>query len=94
MDWTQTLTVIGINAAFFLYLMSRMDNNQKQTNERFNEVNDKLNTLENRMTSMESDIKHTNQRLSDFQTQVNQRFNTLENYIIPKKIIPEEPKEN
>ena len=87
MDWTQALTIIGINAAFFIYLMSRMDSNQKQTGERFN-------ALENRMTTLESEVKYNSQRLTDFQMQVNQRFNTLENYIIPKKIIQDEPKEN
>ena len=116
MDWTQAFTIIGIIAGFFVFMMNRMDSNQKQTAEDFKQVNEKIdanqkqmnaridsiqkqmnehfNNLENRMTSLESDIKHTNQRLTDFQMQVNQRFNTLENYVLPKKFIQEEVKEN
>ena len=90
MDWTQTLTIIGVvvalfgvTVAFFIYQASRID-----------KVIDQMGSLDKRMTTLESEVKHTNQRLTDFQMQVNQRFNTLENYIIPKKIVHEEPKEN
>ena len=83
MDWTQALTIIGINAAFFIYLMSRIEG-----------FSNKIGVLDNRITTLEAEVKHNSQRMTDFQMQVNQRFNTLENYIIPKKIIQDEPKEN
>ena len=130
MDWTQTFTIIGVFIALFVYMMSRIDSNQKENNKKFElmngkielsqkQLNDKIdanqkqtaegfkqvgerfNKLENRMTSIEAEIKNTHQRInstsqriSDFQMQVNQRFNTLENYILPKKVIHEEVKES
>ena len=128
--WAQTFTIIGVFFALFVYMMNRMDANQKQVNEgmdsnqkennnkfeavskqtnekfeavykQFENMNQRFNALDNWMTSIEADVKSTyqrfdsaNQRISDFQMQVNQRFNTLENYILPKKVIYEEVKEN
>ena len=94
MDWTQALTIIGINAAFFIYLMNRIDSNHKQTNEKLGTINNRITTLEAEVKNTHQRIDSTTQRLTDFQMQVNQRFNTLENYIIPKKVIHDEPKEN
>ena len=105
MDWTQTLTIIlsnlGILLVLFVYLMSRMDSNQKQTNEKFETMDKRFNSLENRMTGMESDLRNVNQRITDFQGQVNQRLSTIEGYLVPRKVFrfeePEnkdEPKEN
>ena len=87
MDWTQALTIIlsnfGVMLVLFVYLMSRMDSNQKQTNE-------KLNSLENRMTGIEVEMRGMNQRLSN-----------VENCVMPRKVFrfeetehKDEPKEN
>ena len=77
------------------HLEQKMDVNQKENNTRFN-------ALENRLTSMELEIKNTNQRLTDFKTDINQRLSTIEGYLVPKKVFhfeephhdPDEPKEN
>ena len=65
-------------------LEQKIDSNQKENNLRFN-------AIENRLTSMEVEIKNTNQRLS-----------TIEGYLVPRKVFrfeephhdPDEPKEN
>lgn len=118
MDWTQAITVIGSNLAllsgFIIYLLGRMDSkfeklfglidsNQKENNAKFEAINGRFNGLENRLTAMEVEIKNTNQRLTDFQGQMNQRLSTIEGYLVPKKVFhfeeshkgdDEEPKEN
>ena len=77
-------------------VLDLMESNQKENNTRFN-------SIENRLTAMEVEIKNTNQRLTDFQGQMNQRLSTIEGYLIPKKVFHfdephkndhEEPKEN
>ncbi len=102
MEWTQTLTIIGVFAAFFIYLISKMDG-----------VNTRLGSLENRMTGMEAEIKGVNQRIeteikgvnqridgmnqriTDLKTDVNQRLSTIESYLAPKKVFHfEEPKDD
>ena len=88
MDWTQALTIIVSVFGLFLvaipYLISKMDANQKENNTRFN-------SLENRLTAVEVEIKNINQRLSN-----------IENCVMPRKVYrfeashknDEEPKEN
>lgn len=73
MDWTQALTIIGIVIGGFLYMMARMDSNQKSTNDKFETMGTRFNGLENRLTSMESEIKNTNQRIDN----TNQRITDL-----------------
>jgi len=100
MDWTQALTIIGVFIGGFFYLMVKTDSNQKENNNRFN-------SLENRLTALEaetkSELRNINQRLTDFQGQVNQRLSTIEGYLVPRKVFhfeeshkndSEEPKEN
>ena len=94
MDWSQALTVIGVFIGGFIYMMSKMDSHQKENNTRFN-------SIENRLTAMEVEIKNTNQRIDDFKHEMNQRLSTLESYLVPKKVFRfdetkknEEPKEN
>lgn len=94
MDWTQAFAIMGVFIAAFLYMMSRMDANQKENNTRFN-------SLENRMTLMESEMKATNQRISDLKTDMNQRLSSIEGYLVPRKVFrfeesekKDEPKEN
>ena len=57
MDWTQALTVIGVFIGGFIYLISKIDTNQKENNTRFNGI-------ENRLTALEVEIKNIQQRLS------------------------------
>jgi len=95
----------------FEQLLNRMDSNQKENNAKFEAMNGRFNGIENRLTSMESEIKNTNQRIdstnqriTDLKTDMNQRLSTIENYLLPRKIIHldeshhkdshEEPKEN
>jgi len=116
MDWTQTLTIIISVFALFLvavpFLISRMDSLQKENNVKFEQLlnridsnqkenNTRFNGLENRLTAMEVEIKNTNQRLTDFQGQMNQRLSTIEGYLVPTKVFhfeepdhKDEPKEN
>lgn len=102
MDWTQALTIIlsnfGVMLVLFVYLMSRMDSNQKQTNEKLNSLENKINTLE---VETKSELRNVNQRITDFQGQVNQRLSTIEGYLVPRKVFrfeetehKDEPKEN
>jgi|JI102314A2RNA_FD_contig_31_7843962_length_453_multi_5_in_0_out_0_1 hypothetical protein len=57
MDWSQALTVIGVFIGGFIYLISKIDTNQKENNTRFNGI-------ENRLTALEVEIKNIQQRLS------------------------------
>ena len=111
MDWTQSLTIIlsnvGVLLVLFVYLMNRMDSNQKQMNEKidsnhkqmnekidknFDVLSGKITSLDNRMTKMEAETKIELRN-------INQRLTTIEGYLVPKKLYhfetpPEEPKEN
>ena len=102
MDWTQALTIIlsnfGVMLVLFVYLMNRMDTNQKQTSEKLNSLENKINTLE---VETKSELRNVNQRITDFQGQVNQRLSTIEGYLVPRKVFrfeetehKDEPKEN
>jgi chromosome segregation ATPase len=91
------------NNAKFEKVLGLMDSNQKENNAKFEAINGRFNGLENRLTAMEVEIKNTNQRLTDFQGQINQRLSTIEGYLVPKKVFhfeeshkgdDEEPKEN
>ena len=107
MDWTQAITIIGVFIGGFFFLMTRMDSNKKELDQKmdsnkkeldqkmdakFDAVNTRFNALENRLTAMEVEIKSTNQRLSN-----------IESCVMPRKVFhfeeshkedPEEPKEN
>lgn len=100
MDWTQALTIIVSVFGLFLvaipYLISKMDANQKENNARFN-------SIENRLTALESEAKNTSQRITDLKTDINQRLSNIENCVMPRKVFhfkdthkgdDEEPKEN
>ena len=108
-DWSQTFTILAVFIGAFLYMMNRMDANQRENNRRFEGVNKRFegmdkrfNGIENRMISMEAEIKNTNQRLTDLKTDINQRLSTIEGYLVPRKVFrfeephhdPDEPKEN
>jgi len=72
MDWTQAVTVI---VAEFIYLISKLDANQKENNIRFNGI-------ENCLTAVEGDLKNLSQRITDLKTDVNQRFSTIERLLL------------
>lgn len=97
MDWTQAFAIMGVFIAAFLYMMSRLDStkkeisdklevSQKQNNEKFDVMNQRLTTLE---VEMRTEMRNVNQRLS-----------TIEGYLVPRKVFhfeepsKEEPKEN
>ncbi len=106
MDWTQALTIIGVFAAFFIYLITKMDTKFGQVDSKFEHLGDRIGKVENRLTGLEAEIKtinqridSTNQRLTDFKTDMNQRLSMIEGYLIPRKVYrieesKEEPKEN
>lgn len=89
MDWTQALTIIGVFAAFFIYLISKMDTKFGQIDNKFEHLGDRIGKVENRLTAIEVEIKNVNQRLS-----------TIESYLVLKKFYriedhsKDEPKEN
>ena len=94
MDWTQAFTIIGIIAGFFVFMMNRIDGNQKENNKNFEAMNQRFNSLENRMTGMEAETKTELRNM-------NQRLATIEGYLVPRKIfhiqendLGEELKEN
>ena len=94
MDWTQALTIIGIFSAFFIYLITRMDN-------KFEHMGERIGKVENHLIALEAESKSTNQRITDLKTDINQRLSTIEGYLVPKKVYRfvdrveehEEPKE-
>ena len=107
MDWTQAFTVIGVFSAFFIYIITKMDNKFSHVDEKFENLGNRIGKVENRLTSLEAEIKNVNQRvdsinqrITDLRTDINQRLSTIEGYLIPKKIYrieeppQEEPKEN
>jgi len=82
MDWTQALTVIGVFIGGFIYLISKMDANQKENNTRFNGI-------ENRLTALEVEVKNIQQRLGTIEGYlIPKKIYRIEE---PSK---EEPKEN
>ena len=94
MDWTQTLTILGVFIGGFFFLMARMDSNKKELEQKmdskFDGINTRFNSLENRLTAVEVEIKNINQRLSN-----------IENCVMPRKVFhfeehehKDEPKEN
>ena len=104
MDWSQAFTVIGVFVGGFVYMMSKMDANKKDVEQKIDNkisaLDQKIDILSARSIRMEEQIKSTNQRIDDFKHEVNQRLSTIEGYLVPKKVFhfeepkDEEPKEN
>ena len=69
MDWTQALTIIftvfGMLLAFVIYLMSRIDSNQKETNSKFEQL----------LNRIDANQKDNNTKFEA----MNSRFNAIEN---------------
>ena len=89
MDWTQSLTIIGVFAAFFIYLMSRIDSNKKDLEQNIRDLKVDM------KSDMHQQIEGVNQRLTDLKTDLNQRLSTIEGYLLPRKVfhIEEPPKD-
>lgn len=102
MDWTQALTVIGVFIGGFIYLISKMDANQKENNAKSDQLGNRIGKVENRLTALESESKNASQRITDLKTDINQRLSNIENCVMPRKIFhfeethkdEEESKEN
>jgi hypothetical protein len=113
MDWTQSLTIIISVFGLFLvaipYLISKLEANQKENNGKFDAMNIRFNSLENRLTALEAETKfelrNINQRLSNIEIEskdVSKRLSSIDSYLSPKKVFhfeehhrdDEEPKEN
>jgi len=106
------LTIIGgfglIFGWFYRLLSKKFDAVDKKFEKLDGDIKDvksQLNAFEknteHRLTVLEMEAKSTNQRLTDFQGQVNQRLSTIEGYLVPKKVFhfeerheEESPKEN
>lgn len=76
MDWTQAVTIIGTNLAFIfgfvIYILGRMDANQKENNSKFEQ-------LLNRMDSNQKENNAKFEAINGKFDAVNTRFNGLEN---------------
>ena len=99
MDWTQAIAIMGVFIAAFLYMMSRLDSNQKQNNEKFESINDKFDMMNQRFNSLENKVTTLEVEMRTEMRNVNQRLSTIEGYLVPRKLFhfeetKEEPKEN
>lgn len=108
MDWTQTLTILGVFIGGFFFLMTRMDSNKKELEQKMDlnqkENNTRFNAIENRLTSLEAESKNMSQRITDLKTDMNQRLSNIESCVMPRKVFHfeeshhkedhDEPKEN
>lgn len=90
MDWTQALTIIGINVALFIYLSNRMENLRSEMK---SEIRDSKSDIKTEMNQRFSDV---NQRLTTIETEnkdISKRLSSIESYLVPKKVFHfEEPK--
>lgn len=94
MDWTQSLTIIISVFGLFLvaipYLISKLEANQKENNGKFDAMNIRFNSLENRLTALEAETKfelrNINQRLSNIEIEskdVSKRLSSIDSYLFP-----------
>ena len=106
MDWTQSLTIIisnfGVLLVLFVYLMNRMDANQKETNEKMDstkkELEQKISSdirelkmdmksdMHQQIEGVNQQIKALDRRITDLKVDMNQRLSTIEGYLVPKKL--------
>ncbi|MBF5058580.1 hypothetical protein [Candidatus Neptunochlamydia vexilliferae] len=76
MDWTQSFTIIGIFSVFFIYLISKTQKLTDKVNSFEKNVESRFGKIETRISVIENELKNSNQRLT-----------SLENHLIPKKIV-------
>lgn len=85
MDWTHTITIILSFAAFFIYLMTRID-----------KVSNKIEDLRSDMHEMENRF---NKRMDEIEKRFDSKLDEIKDLIAPRKVIlfkepeHEEPKE-
>ena len=109
MDWTQSLTVIGIMVTLFVFMMNRMDGKHKELNDKLDSINKGLNDkIDSINKGLNEKLEGTNQRLTTLEVEmrtemrnINQRLSTIEGYLVPRKVFrfeepdhKDEPKEN
>lgn len=118
MDWTQAITIMGTSVTGFVFLLTRMDNkfekllvrmeaNKQDLDHKIESIqkenNTRFNGIENRLTSLEAEVKNTSQRITDLKIDMNQHLSNIENCVMSRKILPfegkykedhEQPKEN
>ncbi len=80
MDWTQAVTIIGTNLAvifgFVIFLLGRMDSNQKENSAKFDRIVDLMDLNHKELEQkMDSNQKDNNAKFEV----MNGRFNGLEN---------------
>ncbi|MBF5059234.1 hypothetical protein [Candidatus Neptunochlamydia vexilliferae] len=56
MDWTQSFAIICIFAAFFIYLIAKLE-----------KLSERVSSVETRLSVMENELKNNNQRLSSIE---------------------------
>lgn len=76
MEWIQTLTIIGVFAAFFIYLMSRIDNLRSELRQEFHQE----------IGQLRQEMNQIRQEMNQLRQEMQQGFSNLQNYILLGKI--------
>jgi len=88
MDWIQALTIIGVFAAFFIYLMNRMDTKFDHMDAKFSGKIDQLrNELRSEIHDQGAELRneiHT--QITALRSEMRDGFNALQQYILLGKI--------
>ena len=94
MDWIQALTIIGVFAAFFIYLMNRMDTKFDHMNEKFGymdaKFDGKIDQLRNEMHAQGADLRkemhaqgiELRNEMAELRSEMRDGFNALQQYIL------------
>lgn len=80
MEWIQTLTIIGVFAAFFIYLMSRIDNLRSELRQEFHQEIGQL------RQEFHQEMNQLRQEMNQLRQEMQQGFSNLQNYILLGKI--------
>jgi uncharacterized coiled-coil DUF342 family protein len=84
MDWIQALTIIGVFAAFFIYLMNRIDTKFDHVDAKFD---GKINQLRSEMHAQNAELrKEIHNQVSELRNEMRDGFNALQQYILLGKI--------
>ena len=75
MDWTQTLTTIGIFSAFFVYVIGKLNDLSKSSAVMETELKSTNQRIDDFKYTVEQKFNNTNQRIDDFKHTVEQKFN-------------------
>jgi len=80
MDWTQAITIIGVFIGGFFFLMTRMDSNKKELDQKMDSNKKELDQ------KMDSNKKELDQKMDAKFDAVNTRFNALENRLTAMEV--------